>query len=278
MSTKQKSKATKSRKPSSPPRFSVGDQLRVKSGVADPDFPDIPLGGWVGRIMKIDRRSPASLYLVEWNESTMKNRHPIIHKRCERDGLEEENTWLGEEDIEASAGESVPMEQPINILPRPLRPNNQDDRIRAVFGLTSDDPLPEPDVEFLERYSEYLKTNLTSPFEATYWIETGPFESRKCTVNIAGLVKPGEYCIEDGCGLVAKLQRHRRPRSSSIVQNRGKDRNALLGFLNSMFGGSPPEEEELKDDRFVPLGEIEEKKNSANHRLIADYAYWFHNY
>ena len=240
MSTKQKRKATKARQPSSPPRFSVGDQVRVKTGVPDPDFPDIPLGGWAGTISEIDQDSRRPLYLVEWNESTLNNMHPIFRKRCERDGLEEEHSWLSEQDIEADVGDPVAMEQPVNIVTRPLRPNDQDDRIRAVFGLTSDDPLPEPDEEYLEQYYEYLKTHLTFPFEATYWKETGPFESRKCTVNIVGLVEPDECCVEDRCGVIAKIQRQRRPRASSIVQNRGKDRNALLGFLNSMFWASPP--------------------------------------
>ena len=30
---------------SGPPRFQVGNKVRVKYGVIDPDFPDIPLGG-----------------------------------------------------------------------------------------------------------------------------------------------------------------------------------------------------------------------------------------
>jgi hypothetical protein len=278
MTTKKTRKSNKPRQSSSPPRFSVGDQVRVKTGVADPDFPDIPLGGWAGAITEIDRRARSPLYLVEWNQSTLDNRHPIYLKRCERDGLEEEHSWLGEADLEAEMGDPVPMEQPTNIVTRPLRPNDQDDRIRAIFGLTSDDPLPEPDEEFLEKYYEYLKTTLTFPFEATYSQDTGPFESRKCTVNIIGLVEPDECCVEDGYGLIAKIQRHRHPQSSSIVQSRGTDRKTLLGFMSKMFWGSAPEKEDFRDDRFVPLGEIEDKKNSPNHRLIADYAYWFHNF
>ena len=35
--------------------FQVGARVRVKSGVADPDYPDIPLGGWVGTIKDIER-------------------------------------------------------------------------------------------------------------------------------------------------------------------------------------------------------------------------------
>jgi hypothetical protein len=33
-----------------PPRFEPGAKVRVKHGVRDPDFPDIPLGGWAGTV------------------------------------------------------------------------------------------------------------------------------------------------------------------------------------------------------------------------------------
>ena len=35
-------------------RFSVGDAVRVRAGVIDPDFPDIPLDGWAGVIAECD--------------------------------------------------------------------------------------------------------------------------------------------------------------------------------------------------------------------------------
>ena len=38
----------KPKKPTAPPRFEPGAKVRVKRGVIDPDFPDIPLGGWAG--------------------------------------------------------------------------------------------------------------------------------------------------------------------------------------------------------------------------------------
>ena len=37
------------------PRFQVGDKVRVKSGVIDPDFPDIPLGGWSGTVTEVEQ-------------------------------------------------------------------------------------------------------------------------------------------------------------------------------------------------------------------------------
>lgn len=33
--------------------FSVGDRGRVKHGVTDVDYPDMPLGGWAGTITEV---------------------------------------------------------------------------------------------------------------------------------------------------------------------------------------------------------------------------------
>jgi len=77
------------------PKFHVGDLVRVKHGVADVDYPDIPMGGWVGRITKIE-----GMCLVRWSTETLENVHPVYRKRCERDGLDEDSSWLAEEDLE----------------------------------------------------------------------------------------------------------------------------------------------------------------------------------
>src|SRR5881275_1960154 len=130
---------------SSPPRFEPGDKVRVRHGVLDPDFPDIPLGGWAGTVKEVERAKGETTYLIAWDRATLKGMHPVYRKRCERDGLEVESMWLGEEDIEPDTGEPAPIEQPTRIITRPLKMSDQDDRIRAILGLTSDDPLPKVD-------------------------------------------------------------------------------------------------------------------------------------
>ena len=37
------------RKPQTQTRFKVGDRVRVKHGIRDTDYPDMPLGGWAAR-------------------------------------------------------------------------------------------------------------------------------------------------------------------------------------------------------------------------------------
>ena len=51
-------------------------------------------------------------------------------------------------------------------MTKPLSPKDEDDRMRMVFGLTSNDPLPEVDDETLETYHKHLSKNLAFPFEA----------------------------------------------------------------------------------------------------------------
>ena len=152
MSTKKKQKPLKRRKPTTPPRFAVEDRVRVKYGVPDPDFPDIPLGGWAGTITEVSHDAKSHLYLIEWNQFTLDHMPPIFRKWCERDGVYQHRCWLGEEDLEPDVGNRVPLEQPTQIVTRPLSTTDQDDRIRVVFGLTSDFPLPDSSYENLHQY------------------------------------------------------------------------------------------------------------------------------
>ena len=96
-------------RPTFPARFAVADRVRVKPGTTVPDFEDIPLGGWAGTIREVDRQSNPPGYLIEWDKHTLDHMHPVYLKRCERDGLELESMWLGEDDIEpATGGPAVP--------------------------------------------------------------------------------------------------------------------------------------------------------------------------
>ena len=78
-------------------KFTLGDVVRVRPGVNDPDFPVIPIGGWEGKIAEIENCNPP-IYLIRWNQQTLASIHPIYRKRCERDGLDFEEMRLGEVD------------------------------------------------------------------------------------------------------------------------------------------------------------------------------------
>jgi hypothetical protein len=229
----------KTKKPSLPPKFAVGDAVHVRPGVTDPDFSDMPLGGWTGTIKEVDVGG-SSAYLVAWNSHTLQNAHPLFRNRCEKGGFGFEEMWLGEEDLEPDTGLPVPMEQPTNIITKPLSPNDQDDRLRAIFGLTSNDPVPDVSEDRLLKYHQYLSKNLSFPFQAEFAQESGFLQGFTHQVTIQVLLSPQDFS-DDDYGLFYEGREDGR-----IVQ--------------------------------LPLSEIEVDKRSPNHRLLEDYAYWFWNW
>jgi hypothetical protein len=78
------------------PRFQVGNKVRVKYGVIDPDFPDIPLGGWSGTVTEIIEHEGQINCVFKLDDRTLASIHPIYRKRCERDGLDFETMGLSE--------------------------------------------------------------------------------------------------------------------------------------------------------------------------------------
>ncbi len=227
---------------SAPPRFEIGARVRVKPGVAAPDYEDIPLGGWTGTITGIEQDEGQVVYEIEWDQKTLGGMHPVYRKRSERDGLALESMWLDDEDLEADDGTPVPIEQPTEIKTPPLSTKDQDDRVRMALGLTHDDPLPEIDHEALRAYHRYLSEHLRFPFTAIYGEEAiGSYSRKRATMTVTGLLDPGGGGLVEEFGLICV----------------GRDRD-----------------EEIE----VPLGEIEVRKKDPNARLVSDYAYWFHNW
>ena len=55
----------------------MGAPVRVKSGVVDPDFPDITLSGWTGTVAEVDDTTQPPLVRVVWSKATRKAR-PIV--------------------------------------------------------------------------------------------------------------------------------------------------------------------------------------------------------
>jgi hypothetical protein len=183
-----------------PAKFKVGDRVRVKHGIRDTDYPDMPLGGWAGTISEVHK---GRMYTVRWNRETLAAIHPVFQKRCERDGVELEEYWLGEDDLQLDLGGPLNIEHPTEIKTKPLSSKDQDDRVRMVFGLTSNDPLPDVDAETLERYHEHLSNNLVFPFSAEHGAEYGHLER----VKVIGLGDPkDEPMIDETYGILCEAR------------------------------------------------------------------------
>ena len=200
----------------------------------DTDYPDIPLGGWAGTVTEVDRHGT---YTVRWSRETLASIHPVYKKRCKRDGMVLEEYWLGDDDLEADPGAPLSIEQPKAITPKPLSAQDQDDRVRMVFGLTSDDLLRRPDEEALETYYDYLAERLSFPFEARDHEEDSPFTSlpaRRVKVVALG----SDLDMDEDDGILCEVE--------------------------------TAEAEEL-----VPLASLELRRSDPNRQLVDDYAAWF---
>ncbi len=220
-------------RPPAPFRFQVGDRVRAKPGTRDPEFDDIPLGGWAGTVTEVDRYG---MLTVVWSDETLANVHPVYKKRCIRDGVFIEKCWLEEADLEPDPGGPLRMEQPQAITPRPLSKKEPDDRVRMVFGLTSDELLPQPDDESLETYYGYLLERLRFPFPAEY-DDYSLFEPRAAErVKVTGLAGDDTWDREDGILCEVRTQRGRA---------------------------------------CLPLANLRARRSGPNFRLVDDYTAWF---
>jgi hypothetical protein len=129
------------------------------------------------------------------------------------------------------------MEQPTHLITRPLNLANQDDRIRAIHGRTSDDPLPPINGETLQAWYDYLNAHLTFPFEVTFGPEWGSMRSYRPWLTITRLTDPDENDVEEG-----------------------------------LFCETTHEE-----ITYLPLAFVKSKHSSPNRQLVDDYVCWFHN-
>jgi hypothetical protein len=183
--------------------FSKGDLVRVKAGTPHDEYPDIPLGGWVGVVRRVGWLTPIG-YAVHWTKPTLQQAPAVYFKRCKRDYEAPHRIWLDEDQLEAAASETPEaMEQPTQLATPPLSPEEPLDRIRMVFGLTADDPLPGGDESAYCAYVEYLRGRLSFPFEAGTWASKEAESDETLDVTVVGFADPA---VDPKTGILCEVR------------------------------------------------------------------------
>ena len=222
-------------------KFSLGTEVSVKTGVTLDDLTDIPLGGWAGTVSEVCADQAPPNYEINWNQRTLDDMPSIYRKRCERDGYEWNTVWLNEDDLEPDTGEAVPMEHPTEVVTRPLATNDQGDRIRMIFNLTTDDPLPDVEYATLSVYYHYLVDHLSFPFQARYGPDDGRSARTHYQLTVRSLYDVNDYDVEACYGLIG------------------------VGLC--------------QDKRIeFPIRDIDVKRNDLNRQLLDDYRFWMASY
>jgi hypothetical protein len=233
-------------------RFAIGDRVRVRPGLRDPDFPDVPIGGWVGTVEKVASGRPPMISIL-WIEETLQQIHPICQTRSELRGLDATRMDLYEEDLEPYDGAPVVLEQPTEIVPLPLDPQDPEDRIRAVFNRTSDDELPWVSYESNCVYRGYLTKYLAFPFPAS--------------------IAPNESATVTGDGfLILRM-------SDSDEQD---DVTGLFCELRRVNPANPTADPRWADEcnrqHSIPIRAARVAVGDPNALLLSDYDYWLREY
>jgi hypothetical protein len=119
-----------------------------------------------------------------------------------------------------------------------MPPDDDQSRIRAVFGLSAGASIPKVSHETLLVYRKFLLDNLAFPFEALYAETTPPVRRLFRCVAVVGLSDTVHYRLQT---LLCKVQ-----------------------------NGSQEVE--------IPLAELGVREDNPNHRLVDDFAHWFWNW
>ena len=82
------------------PLLSPGTAVRVRAGVAAPEFPDVDCTGWTGRVTEVLNKKTNPKYVVAWDDATLSGLPDDYHQRCEQAGLLFELSCFPGDDLE----------------------------------------------------------------------------------------------------------------------------------------------------------------------------------
>src|SRR6266496_6258407 len=91
----RRTKRSRSQSTAARRRLTLGDIVRVKDGVMDPDYDGYCIGGWSGAIIALDTWEQMPMALIEWDASTQRDRiDPEVRRRAASQGLSVAQMWL----------------------------------------------------------------------------------------------------------------------------------------------------------------------------------------
>jgi hypothetical protein len=143
-------------------RWAVGDAVRVRKGTLDPDFPEVPLGGWAGTVRSIKPGHPP-IYEVVLTQATLDAMPALYRQLCEAEDVAWDRIFLEGDELEPDSGGPLLLE-----LPSPeaiqLSQMGAEGRVRLALGAPLEGPLPPVSVESLAKYRAHLLDMMPLPY------------------------------------------------------------------------------------------------------------------
>jgi hypothetical protein len=98
-------KRSHSQSPAARRRLTLGDIVRVKDEVMDPDYDGYSIGGWSGEIIAFETWGQTPMALIAWDATTQHDRiDPEVRRRATSQGLSATQMWLHLSDLERVDG------------------------------------------------------------------------------------------------------------------------------------------------------------------------------
>jgi len=147
----------------------IGDSVKVKTGVLEPDTEKFEIGGWQGRVVEIDTMTTdeGTLVNIQWDGVTLKQIPPDYIIQSEIEGLGWDMMVLFESDIEMTASrdslEDVKMVQEA-LFEKYYWSHLGEDGLRIAAVLEGTDRNDEKSC--FEKWMKHIERNLTLPCQA----------------------------------------------------------------------------------------------------------------
>ena len=98
---RHRTQKSRSRSTAARPQLTLGDVVRVKDGVRDPDYDGYSIGGWSGAIIAFATWEQTPMALIAWDATTLHDRiDPEVRRRAASQGLSTAQMWLQLSDLE----------------------------------------------------------------------------------------------------------------------------------------------------------------------------------
>ena len=220
-------------------KFKKGDCVKIKDGVTDPDYPEIDISGWQGRVEEFenDAEEGGELYTIAWDSISLRNLDAQIILDSIEEGVDYTMMAMLGEDLEPA--EPRDSEEDVVFAIAELDETyywselgEQGDRIREVLSKIKSNDINE----VLSFWKSHLENNLTLPIRVIYVGESvdGLSEGAKMTVTAFD-------SVEEENGIIASVQTS-------------------------------------KGNKLVPLCDFDVETESESNQALNDYCVWFANY
>ncbi len=238
----------------------IGDSVKVKQGILDPDLNQFDMSGWQGRIKDITPNNKSNLIEIEWDSITLKQFPKEFIENSIEEGYDYSTMFLGKKDLELtkSRDKESDVEKQLEKMNALYGHSAFDEQERRIATILSDDDLSVTE-EKQNIYFDYLQKNIQNRIILT-GMEDFPWEEK----YVFGGWSKKEY------EKLKKTQPSYTDKFEFIELIEDIDEYGVIAKVKRVTD---------KKQFELPLWDLKcIDESSKNYELISDYSFWMTNY